>query len=127
MKSAFTMIELIFVIVIIGILAGVAIPKLVATRDDAKISLELSNLAVYVEDISTYYMATGIVDENHSSVELKCFISEMLDLNGTVKISVANGGDDNEQVYCVKAQENAEAKGLVGDNLITIGGVLIQY
>ena len=38
MKNAFTMIELIFVIVILGILAAVAIPKLAATRDDAQVS-----------------------------------------------------------------------------------------
>ena len=35
MKKAFTMIELIFVIVIIGILSAVAVPKFTATRDDA--------------------------------------------------------------------------------------------
>ena len=35
MRTAFTMIELVFVIVILGILAVVAIPKLAATRDDA--------------------------------------------------------------------------------------------
>jgi general secretion pathway protein G len=37
-KKAFTMIELVFVIVIIGILASVAIPRLAATRDDADIT-----------------------------------------------------------------------------------------
>ena len=37
-KSAFTMIELVFVIVIIGILASVAIPRFAATRDDAEIT-----------------------------------------------------------------------------------------
>ena len=34
-KKAFTMIELVFVIVVLGILAAVAIPKFSATRDDA--------------------------------------------------------------------------------------------
>ena len=38
MKKAFTMVELIFVIVVIGILSAIAIPKLVSTRDDAIIS-----------------------------------------------------------------------------------------
>ena len=34
-RKAFTMIELVFVIVVLGILAAVAIPKFSATRDDA--------------------------------------------------------------------------------------------
>jgi len=35
MKKAFTMVELIFVIVVIGILATIAMPRFSATRDDA--------------------------------------------------------------------------------------------
>ena len=37
-RKAFTMVELVFVIVVVGILAGLAIPKLAATRDDAIIA-----------------------------------------------------------------------------------------
>jgi general secretion pathway protein G len=35
MKKAFTMIELVFVIVVVGILSAIAIPKFASTRDDA--------------------------------------------------------------------------------------------
>ena len=37
-KNAFTMIELVFVIVVLGILAAVAVPKFAATRVDAQVS-----------------------------------------------------------------------------------------
>lgn len=37
-KNAFTMIELVFVIVVLGILAAVAVPKFAASRTDAQIS-----------------------------------------------------------------------------------------
>lgn len=37
-KKAFTMIELVFVIVVIGILSAIAIPRFAATRTDAQIS-----------------------------------------------------------------------------------------
>lgn len=45
MKKAFTLIELVFVIVILGVLATVAIPKLIVTRDDAEIAKAKSQIA----------------------------------------------------------------------------------
>ena len=45
MRKAFTMIELVFVIVIIGILSAIAIPKFVATRDDATLTKAKTTLA----------------------------------------------------------------------------------
>lgn len=45
MKRGFTMLELIFVIVVLGILASIAVPRLFATRDDAVIARARADIA----------------------------------------------------------------------------------
>ncbi len=52
MKKAFTMIELVFVIVVLGILSSVAIYKMAVTRDDAQIVKGKANVAAIRNAIS---------------------------------------------------------------------------
>ena len=105
------MIELIFVIVILAILAAVAIPKLNATRDDAEISKGASNLSILIMDLSSYYTSKGefsslakwkdltgvklLSDKDGSSIDNTTLLSDDVFLNvkgkGCAKISVSDG------------------------------------
>ncbi|AQW82371.1 type II secretion system protein [Campylobacter pinnipediorum] len=64
MKKAFTMIELVFVVVILGILAAISIPKLMATRDDAEIVKTLTNINTIISDIGMYYVTKSDIAPN---------------------------------------------------------------
>ena len=89
-RAAFTMIELIFVIVILGILAAVAIPKLAATRDDAKWSRALADASTCVSDLGGQYTAVGSFDDNYQN-DLTCtqFQGGLSLANGTITITSA--------------------------------------
>jgi len=63
-KRAFTMIELIFVIVILGVLAAVAIPKLAATRGDAKVARMVQNIMTGASEIASYAIANGKTEDD---------------------------------------------------------------
>ena len=69
-RAAFTMIELIFVIVILGILAAVAIPKLAATRDDAQISKIVTNITTAQGEISGYTLSQGLAPADDVNLSL---------------------------------------------------------
>ena len=84
MKKGFTMIELIFVIVILGVLASVAIPRLAATRDDAEVAKAATNLTTAVSDITAYYTAKGKFESSAQNNFDK--ITNALDKTGKLKV-----------------------------------------
>ena len=76
-KNAFTMIELVFVIVILGILAAVAIPKLAATRNDAKVAADVSSAAQALQNLASEFTAKGRFRDYNVSMAngtVKCFV-----------------------------------------------------
>ncbi|ECL2771829.1 prepilin-type N-terminal cleavage/methylation domain-containing protein [Campylobacter jejuni] len=99
MKKAFTILELVFVIVILGILAAIALPKMSSSKDEAEVSKSLNNLKTLINDISIYTLK----NDHLSSIKTMSNVSgvENVDLgnfNGTKEVNF-RVGDDKE---CLK-------------------------
>jgi len=91
MRAGWTVIELIFIIIVIGILAAMALPKLASTRDDAKLAVTVHNMSVCILDVQTYYTATGI-DYTPTTHPVTCDLDNTACYNINYSI---NGNDFN--------------------------------
>ncbi len=105
MRAGWTMIEFIFILIVIGILASIAIPKLGAVRDDAKLSADVSNMAVCITDLGALYTATrtNLNDINSTTCDkVVCFTTEIS--ASSLKVDINETAAD----YCSDVQNVGE-------------------
>ena len=129
MKKAFTMIELILIIVVIGVLAAVAIPRISATRDDAVLVKTMAEIRTAIEEINAYYISQGklALDTANNKVKFKEMTNAgVVDSSGDLGFFAKNekcislkffaadqsclGVDISEQGLCKKLWEASEFK-----------------
>lgn len=85
-KNAFTMIEMVFVIVVLGILAAIAVPKFAATRTDAQISKARADIASIRSAIVTERQSRLIKGDSSWINGLSQNATTLFDGNGTSEL-----------------------------------------
>ncbi|EAH8922257.1 prepilin-type N-terminal cleavage/methylation domain-containing protein [Campylobacter coli] len=106
MKKAFTILELVFVIVILGILAAIALPKMSSSKDEAEVSKSLNNLKTLINDISIY----ALKNSHLSTMNFMSNVSgvENVDLKNFTGIKEVNFrvGEDKECIKLIFIDKN---------------------
>jgi len=82
-RNAFTMLELIFVIVVLGILAAIAVPRFAATRTDAQIAKGRSDISSIRSAIVSDRQAHLIKGDSKYITGLSSSSTKLFDGNGT--------------------------------------------
>jgi len=73
------MVEIIFVIIILGILAAVAIPKIMATRTDAYRATLLENIRNATKEVISYYTSEdGQIDFNKIKDDNETIVNKLI-------------------------------------------------
>ncbi len=82
-KKAFSLLELIFAIVIIGIISTVAVPKLMDTKANAEVAILKKDIATIVSSLRSYYLVNENLDDLNSALTLN---QNTWEIDGTTAI-----------------------------------------
>jgi len=106
-KKAFSLLELIFAIVIIGIISTVAVPKLMDTKANAEVAILKKDIATIVSSVRSYYLVNDTLDDFNSALTLN---QNTWEIDGTTAIF-----KDNETA-CITISIEAKKLNVIVDD-----------
>ena len=106
MKSAFSLLELIFAIVILGIVASFAIPKYIDTKDSALVSTIKRDLNTAVSSLQSYYLLNQKIEKISdvlTIIETNWTLSDtkLSDKNSCLFLEIKTLDTDNKSIEIV--------------------------
>lgn len=141
MRRGFTLIELIFVIVILGALVGIATSKFMVSRDDAKLVVAATNIKTLILKLNEYYITQGKLKTDSDAVlavkemtgvftPIKLGDDECLKITGiadkSASVSINSAGTCAE-LWDIDAMTQIRAQIQADSNEIKVGGSRIKF
>lgn len=139
-RAGFTMIELVFIIVILGILGAIAVPKMAASRADAQIVAIKQDIGTILQAVPAYYLSQGKIErisdavsinqgiwhETNGGKTLESLIRFKEDWKGCVEIHLDNLENENARIWVklrtggddVKYEECKKLRAALGDETL---------
>ena len=118
MKSAFSLLEIIFVIVIFGIVASFAVPKFMDTKDSAQVATIKRDINTAINSIQSYYLLNQKIEKISDTMTISSdnWLIEDLKISDknsclSLEVKTASSGlktielvvdSDNETAICKK-------------------------
>ncbi len=108
-KNAFTLLEMIFAIVVISVLASYAIPKFFNTSNDAKVSTLQRDITTVITSVQSYYLVNLKIEKISDAVNVNSKTWEINDTNiiymendkECAKIELSNTSDKDKIIVTI--------------------------
>ena len=106
MKPAFSLLELIFAIVVLGIIVSVAVPKFLDTRDSALVSTIKRDVNTAINSIQSYYLLNQKIEKLTDAMEIsdsnwKVEDLKLTDKNSCLTIEVKTSSNEAKNIELV--------------------------
>lgn len=93
MKKGFSLLELIFAIVVIGVIASFAVPKFLDTKDSAVVSTLKRDISTIVSSVQSYHLSNNGITKISDAITLNkknwtITDSKISDTNGCAEIEI---------------------------------------